>query len=122
MEAAAGLLMLARWWIYIGLVSAAAFLAFGLDRLDESARGTFIFRVLLIPGLVLLWPFVVWRWWLLESGSENVFARHRPLRVHHGWATGLLAAVIPIVLLAALVYGTASLDPMAPVKLTEVHH
>jgi hypothetical protein len=121
METAESVLTVARWWVYIGLATAAAFLGLGLDRLEESARGAFVFRVLIIPGLVLIWPLVIWRWWLLESGKENAFARHRPLRRHHGWAAALLAAAIPIVLLAALILGSAVVDPMAPVRLTEMH-
>ena len=42
-----------------------AFLFVGIDRVDDSARGAYAFRPLLLPGLVLLWPFVVLRWYLL---------------------------------------------------------
>lgn len=50
----------------VGLVVAAAFLLFGIDRIDDSARGVYAFRPLLIPGIVLLWPLVLWRWYVLE--------------------------------------------------------
>ena len=53
-----------------GLVVAAAFLFRGLDRIDPAARGAYAFRPLLVPGLVLLWPLVLWRW--------RVLARERP--------------------------------------------
>ncbi len=46
----------------LGLAVAAAFLAFGLDRIDNSARGSLAFRPLLVPGLVLLWPVVIAKW------------------------------------------------------------
>ncbi len=46
----------------LGLGVAAAFLVFGLDRVDRSARGSFAFRPLLVPGLVLLWPVVIANW------------------------------------------------------------
>ena len=46
----------------IGLVSGVAFLVFGVASLDASARGAYAFRPLLLPGLVLLWPWVLWRW------------------------------------------------------------
>ena len=39
-----------------------AFLLVGLDRIDPVARGAYGFRPLLLPGLVLLWPWVVLRW------------------------------------------------------------
>ena len=59
--------------VYLGIVahlivggSAAGFLIFGLDRIDEDARGSYAFRPLLVPGLILLWPLVAIRWAILE--------------------------------------------------------
>lgn len=51
---------------------AAAFLLFGLDRVDPAARGAYAFRPLLVPGLMLLWPLVLWRWRVLarRPGAE----------------------------------------------------
>ena len=49
----------------IGLLVAVAFLFLGIDRVDPAARGAHAFRPLLLPGLVLLWPFVVARWIIL---------------------------------------------------------
>ena len=46
----------------IGLVVAAAFLLFGIERIDASARGAYAFRPLLVPGIVLLWPLVLVLW------------------------------------------------------------
>ena len=46
----------------VGLAVAVSFLVFGLDRADTSAHGSFAFRALLVPGLVLLWPLVIARW------------------------------------------------------------
>ena len=46
----------------IGAVVAAAFLLFGLDRIEPLARGAYAFRPLLVPGLVMLWPLVLVRW------------------------------------------------------------
>ena len=51
----------------IGCLVAAAFLIFGLDRIDPTARGAYAFRPLLIPGSILLWPVVLWRWRRLSS-------------------------------------------------------
>ena len=45
-----------------GLLVGLAFLVFGLDRLDPAAVGAYAFRPLLLPGLALLWPLVLWRW------------------------------------------------------------
>ncbi len=49
-----------------GLVLAAAFLLWGIDRIDPGAHGAYAFRPLLVPGVVLLWPVVALRWWALE--------------------------------------------------------
>jgi uncharacterized membrane protein len=52
-------------WLAIGGLVGVVFLFVGIDRVDDSARGAYAFRPLLLPGLVLLWPFVVLRWYLL---------------------------------------------------------
>jgi hypothetical protein len=44
---------------------AAAFLLFGLERIDPASHGAYAFRPLLVPGLMLLWPLVLWRWAVL---------------------------------------------------------
>lgn len=54
----------------IGLMIAMAFLLWGIDRIDPSAHRAYVFRPLLIPGIVLLWPLVVWRWLHLERGGD----------------------------------------------------
>ena len=53
----------------IGALATAAFLLVGLDRIDPSARGAYAFRPLVIPGAILLWPLVLWRW--LTLAKEN---------------------------------------------------
>jgi len=120
METAAAIVTFAEWWIYIGLAVAALFLVFGLDRLDESARGAFTFRVLIIPGLVLLWPLVICRWCILEFGGGNPFKRHHPPRATHGWVWSVLAAAIPAIFLLAMILGFDAPGDFAPVKLSEV--
>ena len=50
----------------LGLLLAAAFLLWGIDRIDPAAAGAYAFRPLLLPGIVLLWPLVAARWILLE--------------------------------------------------------
>jgi hypothetical protein len=56
----------------IGLVVAVAFLLVGIDRVDPAAQGAYAVRPLLLPGLVLLWPLVLWRWRVLarQGGAE----------------------------------------------------
>jgi len=52
----------ATFYVWIGVVVAVLFLAFGLDRVDPAARGAYAFRPLLLPGATLLWPYVIRRW------------------------------------------------------------
>lgn len=50
-------------YLACGLVFAAAFAARGAARIDPDARGaTLGFRVLVIPGAMLLWPALLVRW------------------------------------------------------------
>lgn len=58
-------------YVFAGALVAAAFLTVGLDRHDPNARGAYLFRALLAPGLVLLWPLVAWRWSRLEADRRR---------------------------------------------------
>lgn len=60
---------LGQAWLATGLVVAMAFLLFGIERLDPSARGAYAFRPLLLPGLTLLWPYVLWRWFVANRAE-----------------------------------------------------
>lgn len=55
----------------LGLLVGFGFLLFGIDRIDPAARGAYGFRPLLLPGLVLLWPLVLWRWRALAHGDRR---------------------------------------------------
>ena len=58
----AGIVVLVcKAWLGIGLVVALWFTAFGVS-VAPDARGSYAFRPLLLPGVALLWPFVLWRW------------------------------------------------------------
>ena len=70
MEIADALLTLAAIYIWIGIAVAVAFLAWGVDRIDPSARGACLFRILVAPGAVGLWPLVVARWLARERCRE----------------------------------------------------
>ena len=56
-------------WAYgiVGACVALAFLTIGCERLMPAARRAYAFRPLLVPGLVLLWPIVIWRWRVLAG-------------------------------------------------------
>ncbi|HKA02025.1 MAG TPA: hypothetical protein VKE70_36190 [Candidatus Solibacter sp.] len=46
----------------VGIVIAAAFLAFGVTRVPARATVTLGARIMLFPGAVALWPYVLIRW------------------------------------------------------------
>lgn len=71
MQTAEFLLELGRYYLMAGGVVAAAFLIIGVDRVEPSARGSYAFRPLLIPGICLIWPLVLYRWFLLEKHGED---------------------------------------------------
>lgn len=54
----------------IGLALGLGFLLVGIDRVDPAAKGAHAVRPLLLPGLVLLWPLVAWRWAALERARR----------------------------------------------------
>jgi hypothetical protein len=56
-------------WGAPGVIVAVAFLAFGIDRIDGAASGAYAFRPLLLPGLIILWPLVIWRWAVLAKNQ-----------------------------------------------------
>jgi len=66
MDTALLLLEIVKVYGAIGAVVAVPFLLFGIDRIDPSSRRALAFRPLLIPGIVVLWPLVLWRWLVLE--------------------------------------------------------
>jgi uncharacterized membrane protein len=104
MTAATALVTLAQAWGVVGLAVAAVFLLWGIDRIDPAARGAVAFRPLLVPGIVLLWPLVLWRWWRLARAPETAgrFDRPAPPRVHRRIWIGL-AVVLPAILVVAAV-------------------
>lgn len=68
---AQALVLLLQGYALIGVLVAAAFLLVGIDRVEPSARGSYAFRVLLIPGMIGLWPLVLWRWRALERAGAG---------------------------------------------------
>ncbi len=63
---AEGLAWGALGWVALGVVVGLVFLLRGIDRVDPAARGAYAVRPLLLPGLALLWPLVLWRWRVLS--------------------------------------------------------
>ena len=114
----AGLLVwMASLWLYAGAIVAILFLLFGIGRIDESARGSFTFRPLLVPGILLLWPLVLWRWWLLETNWDPATVHYRAVRRLHGWVWLVLGVAIPALLIVALVSRQDWPEGAQPIKL-----
>lgn len=60
---ASWLVTLAGVYLLIGVGIAVPFVVRGVNRIDASAaQGSWGFRLLIFPGSVALWPFVVRRW------------------------------------------------------------
>ena len=102
MTGAAITVMLGQAWLLAGLCIGVAFLLFGLERVDASARGAYGFRPLLLPGLVLLWPLVIWRWLELPAPETQPSLRRRHKRAHAAIWSGLALGL-------TLILGTALL-------------
>lgn len=53
-----------------GAVFAVAFLLLGITRIDNGAKGAGLgFRLLILPGLIALWPLMLIRW--LSGGQPH---------------------------------------------------
>lgn len=114
---AESVLAIAQAYASAGVLVALAFLLFGLDRVDPAARTSYIFRALIFPGLVLIWPVVVWRWrhaGTAPSRPPLPVSRHVAL---HSVVWFSLALLVPILLGAAFVQGRASLPDRPSVRL-----
>lgn len=56
-------LALAGTYLAVGLLFSGPFVAVGVGRVDpHAARATWGFRLLIVPGAVLLWPLLARRW------------------------------------------------------------
>jgi hypothetical protein len=65
-----GVSELARWlvsgaglYVALGSLFAPWFLWRGVDQVDPHAHGASLgFRLVIAPGVVIFWPFLLWRW------------------------------------------------------------
>lgn len=119
MDIAEAIVMAIQAWGIMGAIISAVFLTVGIDRVDEDARGAYIFRPLLIPGVMLIWPLVLWRWWRIESQRAGWAERYRPVRGAHGAAAILMSLGIIIIVLAGLSVRQQWPADVAPVQLTD---
>ncbi len=110
------IMMAGMFYLYVGGAVAVVFLVFGLGRIDENARGAWIFRPLLIPGVLLVWPLVIWRWVVLMRGEEKL-DRHRMPRIRQERAQLVFVIVIPLILLVSFALRQDPASLSAPVLL-----
>jgi len=102
MDAAEAILTGLSIWGIIGALIALVFLTIGIDRIDEDAQGAYVFRVLLIPGILVIWPLVLWRWYRYETNADAWARRHHPPRKAH-FSVGLILPVgIALIILTGL--------------------
>ena len=60
-----------QMWLTAGLVVGLWFVTSAIDGIDPSAKGAYAFRPLILPGVALLWPYVVWRWLRLRRAPHE---------------------------------------------------
>jgi hypothetical protein len=99
-----------------GAIAAAAFMLVGLDRTVPEARGAYAFRPLLLPGLILLWPLALWRWWQLTRPVAPPAPSGRHYRAIHLSIWLVFAVLLPLLLLLAISLRQEVLPP-APLRL-----
>ncbi len=113
------ILLIVKIWGGLGILVAIPFLTFGMDRLDEDARGAYVFRPLLVPGIILIWPLVLWRWYILADGKDEWSHRYRPRRASHKWFAWLMPITIVVIIVAGLTARQTWPTDIAPVQLSE---
>ena len=91
------ILQIAQAYTLLGSVVAAVFVLWGVERVAPGARGAWTFRPLIVPGVILLWPLVLWRWRVLARG-EDACRRHRPPRRAQHLIALALAVAVPVLL------------------------
>jgi len=109
---------LVQIWLTAGAVVAALFLIVGIDQIDDDARGAYVFRPLLVPAVLLIWPLVLWRWFVLETGRDQWAARHRPPRRQHLVVAVGMALLISFSMIAGLSARQIWPGEIAPQQLT----
>lgn len=101
-------------WTLVGYALAGASFAAllqvrGLHALDPGTRGTSVaFRLVLLPGMIALWPLLAWRWkqGSVASGfhpAADLAATPRRLRTGHRLAWKTLVVLGPLLLALALI-------------------
>ncbi len=119
MTLADGLISFAGWWLTLGAGVAAAFLLIGIDGIDEDADGAYAFRPLLIPGILMIWPLVLWRWLRIKTGAGHWLHRYQPPRAVHFPVAILFAAALAFAVVAGLAVRQEWPTDIQPERLSE---
>ena len=118
MDVAQAIVLALQVWGIVGALVAVIFLTIGIDRIDEDARGAYVFRPLLIPGVLIIWPLVLWRWWQIEVENTPWAARYRPVRAPHGpFVIAMSIGIVVIVITGLSIRQTWPADAV-PVQLS----
>lgn len=118
MDIAQAIVLALQVWGIIGACVTVVFLTIGIDRIDEDARGAYVFRPLLIPGILLIWPLVLWRWWQIEVEAAPWAARYRPVRASYGAAVIAMSIGIVVIVATGLSVRQTWPGDAAPVQLS----
>ena len=71
-EIAEKVLSVAGLYLAGGVAFAFAFFALGLRRVDEAAaNGRLGFKLLILPGVVAIWPLLLWTWILARPPGDR---------------------------------------------------
>lgn len=98
---ASTLLLICEVYLWAGLATGVVFLIWGIDQIDENARGAWAFRPLILPGVLLIWPLVLLRWARLLRGWDEA-RRHLPPRRAQTWIGLGMALLLPAIIALAL--------------------
>lgn len=105
-----GTLWVAAFYLLAGVVMLVPLHRRGLACLDPAARASgWVFKALISPGLIVLWPFLLYRWRQAARCPADAFAPAPPsgqegLRHVHGLVMLLLAILCPAAIAAAVLY------------------
>lgn len=67
------------FYFVFGLAFSFAFAFMGVQKIDEQAKkASLVFRLLITPGVTVIWPYFMYRWLLKKAPPEECNA-HRHL-------------------------------------------
>ena len=54
-----------------------------IDRIDTNAKGSSVFfRILLLPGVSIFWPYLTYRWILKKKPASVSHSKHDEISLH----------------------------------------